>query len=181
MDTYEVVMVQLYSAFGVDQDNSPRDGYKRRLHLWYLHLFTICLHVCMLACMCTNIYKRVFMEIGGQLATFNNVGSGDWTHIVRLGVRCLDPLNHLSGPIYPCCWGSWQWSKRGTFRRPPRFVRCRWKVGEGSLEKSEHPHISMTFGWPFAGNISCTQFLSEGLGWGWTTWWKELLYSLILH
>lgn len=122
---------------------------------------------------CTQMQKSI---CGGWKAIYilSWCGFCGFNSLYHTHVSCHSPLSHLSVLIYPFCWGSWQWSKQGTFRKPPRFVLgiqvyvmilpvAMRKMG-GGLWKGLNIPFLVTFGWPFAGNTSCTQILPE-FGW----------------
>jgi hypothetical protein len=67
--------------------------YLNKQHL-FLALFCMWhMHVC--------VSWSVWSEDGlcGLIVSFCCVGSRDQTHVIRLGGRCLYPLNHLGSPI----------------------------------------------------------------------------------
>lgn len=63
--------------------------------IFLLYLF-ICGYVCLNVSQC--ISWRVRWQLVGVGPFLHHAGPKDWTHVTRLGSKCLHPLSHLSSP-----------------------------------------------------------------------------------
>lgn len=66
---------------------------------------------------CSFVCQSIHVEVGGQLERRSLfpcfVGLGDWTQMVRLGIRCLYQLSHLFDPRF-CFWSNpWRYVSHG--------------------------------------------------------------------
>lgn len=71
-----------------------------------------CMCECVWVCMC--VYHSSCVEVRGQsiygrLLSFSHVGLEHWPQVVRLGVKDLYPLSHLTDLRFNCwLWPSWE-------------------------------------------------------------------------